>query len=200
MTISSPHLTPEELIDVAEGTCPEAAAPHLAACATCRRQLAELRSSIALLRDVDVPEPPPLYWNQFSRRLVDAIAADPPSSGWIAALRPRWLIPMAATALAAALIVAALKPSERVPNAPPIAVPVAASPAADAAAALVLDIDADRSLELVADLTAHIDLGDAIDAGLTSREGAEHAVTQMNAEELAVLQRLLTEAMARRGA
>jgi len=58
----------------------------------------------------------------------------------------------------------------------------------------------DRSLEFIADLTAGIDLSDAFDAGLTSRDSAEHAVTQLNPGELAALRRLLQEAMARRGA
>jgi hypothetical protein len=72
--------------------------------------------------------------------------------------------------------------------------------AADAPSAEIPDIDDDSSLALVAGLTANIDLSEAADAGLTSRESAEHAVTHMNRDELATLQRLLKEAMARRGA
>jgi hypothetical protein len=45
-----------------------------------------------------------------------------------------------------------------------------------------------------------MDLGDAIDAGLTPRESAERAVTHMSSEELLALQRLLKDAIARGGA
>ena len=43
-------------------------------------------------------------------------------------------------------------------------------------------------------------VGDAIDAGFTTRESAEHAVTHLSGDELAALQRLLKDAIARRGA
>ena len=39
------HMSPEELIDVAEGTGLEASAPHLSNCVVCRQQLAELRAN-----------------------------------------------------------------------------------------------------------------------------------------------------------
>ena len=38
------HLEADELIDLAEGARPESSAPHLAACAQCRAQLADLRA------------------------------------------------------------------------------------------------------------------------------------------------------------
>jgi hypothetical protein len=51
-------------------------------------------------------------------------------------------------------------------------------------------LDDDPSLQLVADLSADVDLGDD-EAGLTSRTSAEHAVTHMSAQDLQELKRLL---------
>ena len=41
------HLNAEELIDIAEGTRPESAMPHLAACEPCRAQVRELRAMMS---------------------------------------------------------------------------------------------------------------------------------------------------------
>src|SRR5262249_18925978 len=70
------HLTPDELVDLAEGERPESSAPHLARCAACRAQLAEMRGTWAAAADADVPEPSPLFWDHFSQRVHDAVAAD----------------------------------------------------------------------------------------------------------------------------
>jgi hypothetical protein len=199
MTTFDSHLTPEELIDAAEATRVEAASPHLSACASCRAQLADLRASLALLKDADIPEPSPLFWTQFSRRVSEGVAAGPssPRAGWFAWLQPRVAISIAAGAVAALLLAVALTPS--VPVSAPRSAAVTTAPA-DFPDADVADVENDSSLNLVADLTSGMDLNAAIDAGLTSRESAEHAITHMNTEELATLQRLLKEAMARGGA
>src|SRR5262252_163483 len=70
------HLTADELVDIAEGTRPESAASHLAACAACRAVLAELRATMSAITDADVPEPSPLFWDHLSRRVHEAIEAD----------------------------------------------------------------------------------------------------------------------------
>jgi hypothetical protein len=198
MTISNRHLAPEDLIDVAEGVRAEASWPHLSACDSCRQQLTELRTTRERLQDGDVPEPSPLFWSQFSRRVSEAVAAEPSSQRWFEWLRPRVVLPVAAAAVAAALLAVALKPASPVSPAP--AAQAESLALSDPLAADLVDGDVDSSLDLVADLTAGVDLDAAIDAGLTSRESAEHAVTHMNADDLAALQRLLKEAMARRGA
>ena len=55
-----------ELVDIAEGTRPEIAAPHLTGCKTCREQLGDLRAMMSLAKEADVPEPSPLLWNSVS--------------------------------------------------------------------------------------------------------------------------------------
>jgi len=55
------HLNADELVDLAEGTRAESSASHLAACAGCRRALSELKQTMALAAEVNVPDPSPLF-------------------------------------------------------------------------------------------------------------------------------------------
>ncbi len=57
------------------------AAPHLNACAECRRELAELQSTFALLDDFHAPEPSPWFDARLAARVREAEAA-PPESLW----------------------------------------------------------------------------------------------------------------------
>ena len=50
------HLTPEEIIDIAEGERAEASAPHLAVCDRCRRQLQDARAALHVAAAADVPD------------------------------------------------------------------------------------------------------------------------------------------------
>ncbi len=79
------HLTPEELIDLADGARAEAGAPHLQSCEVCRHQVAALRKVLSTVAHapgspggpgVDVPEPSPLFWDHLSQRVRDAVAAE----------------------------------------------------------------------------------------------------------------------------
>ena len=190
------HLTPDELIDVAEGTRRESSLPHLATCGVCRRQVADLRAVLSSVAPIDVPEPSPLFWQQFSIRVRDAIAADPAGSGW------RWvwtrfrtpLVLAAAPAvlvlcvLAARVIAPRLMPSHAATASLASGVPAAGQGAARDT--LVVD---DPSFELVADLTGPIDLDAAKEAGLAEQGSAEHAVTHLSQGELQELHRLLKQ-------
>src|SRR5262245_40928386 len=76
------HLTPEELIDLVEGT--EAGDPidrsvltgHLASCVECRRQFEEARGMLAVAAETPVEEPSPLFWDHLSSRVREAVAAE----------------------------------------------------------------------------------------------------------------------------
>ncbi len=69
------HLTPARLVDLAEGAEAEHAVPHLAECDACRREVAELRATMADVgRAYDVPEPSPLFWDHLSARVRDGVA------------------------------------------------------------------------------------------------------------------------------
>jgi hypothetical protein len=205
------HLNTEELVDIAEGTRPERAAPHLAACAPCRAQLSELRAMISAASEADVPEPSPLFWDHLSSRVSAAVAAEPasrPSPGWperLMAVRAYAFVTVAATVLIAAAIGSRVQAPA--PLLPPAAIGVTVSPppiapVAEARPELLSDVtpDNDPSLTLVASLTDDVDLETAREAGLAPRGSAEHAVTHMSDGELNELGRLLKEELARTGA
>lgn len=203
MKMSDSHLTPEQLIDVAEESRASVSMPHLSTCDRCRRRLTDVRAAMSAARVADVPEPSRLFWAQFSRRVSDAVAAEPVAQRrWFQWARPRVFVPVSACALSAIFLAVMLDPVERIGDrsSPTPSLPAAGSAAIDHPAGDVADLEDDTSLNVVADLTAGIDLNTAIDAGLTSRNSAEHAITHMSTEELRSLQRLLKEAIARGGA
>ena len=206
------HLTADELVDLVEGAARESDAPHLAACAMCRQQLAELRATMAMASDAEVPEPSPLFWDHFSSRVREAVATEGAAraswwrrvSSW-----PGVLAPMSAAA--AAILVFAIV--MRTPAGPPGAnapAPVVASapsitsPALPGSAGVELLPDSmssdDPSLMLVAELTDALGWEDGGDAGAASAGSAEHAVTHLSHDELSELERLLKEELKVKGA
>src|SRR5262249_28727617 len=117
------HLSPDELVDLAEGTRSASSAPHLAKCDECRRQLNELRDVMATLQ-VDVPEPSPLFWDHFSARVGEAIASDAKSArSWFGLGRWSWGF---AAAVSTALLVIAVSrmPRMTTERKPPAITPI----------------------------------------------------------------------------
>src|SRR5262245_35372164 len=110
------HLTSDELIDIAEGTRSDAAFPHVRSCAECRQQIADLRATMSIAAEADLPVPSPLFWDHLSTRVRAAIEAErgPQFRGGVFArartgLRPRsWMSWTTVTALgvAAAVVIA----------------------------------------------------------------------------------------------
>ena len=190
------HLNELELIDLAEGTHPESSAPHLASCDRCRRQLLEMRSLMADVAAVPVPEPSPLFWDHLSRRVRDAVAAEreAPHRWWHeAALWKRILVPASAVALAVILILSALTSRLLAPLPGPERAPADVALAGTGGPDDGFDVADDASLMLVADLSAELNLDPAADEILAPAGGAEHAVTHLNDDELRELQRLLQQ-------
>jgi len=94
-------------------TVPENVTTHVAGCDDCRRQLEELRGTMALLDTWEAPEPNPYFMTRFQARLEEERRAAP--AGWAgrmaARIRARILYgpqlharPLAAMALTVALI------------------------------------------------------------------------------------------------
>jgi hypothetical protein len=192
------HLQPDELVDLAEGTRAESSAPHLAECAVCRLHLAELMAMMSAAADVDVPEPSPLFWDHFSARVREAVAAEgaPRRSLWA---WPRLTIPAAAVATAALLAAVALN-TGRVSAPAPLVVPDPLPPVASVDLLSDPQSPGDTALMLVAELSSDMDFDAAREAGLAVRGSAEHAITHLTGSELRELQRLLQEELARSGA
>jgi hypothetical protein len=190
------HLTPEEMIDLAEGTRAETTMPHVRACGSCRAQVAGLRAALAAAAQADVPEPPPLFWDELSARVRHAIAADarqdPPAQRIIRApALPSWQS-LALTGVAAAIMMAIYL------TVPRPSVPTARTDAAavtEETPALPADLTSDDpSLALVADLTSQLEPGAFDDWGWTAHPGAaDVAIVDLTEGERLELVRLLRE-------
>src|ERR1035438_5034488 len=63
---------------------------HVAECGRCRKELAELRATLALLDTWEAPEPNPYFMTRMEARLREERAAAP--GGWLARLRARFEI------------------------------------------------------------------------------------------------------------
>jgi hypothetical protein len=190
------HLTPEELLDLAEGTQSFSSAPHLTTCEGCRRQLEELRDvMVAIGVDADVPDPSPLFWEHFSTRVQQAVTADAVSARpWFGVGRWSWGL---AAVMSAAVLTIAVSLTVRTPPTA-ISVPaVAETPGNDVGSATVVD---DPSFSLLGDLAGSLDWDSAAEAGMSVDVGtADTAVTELSQAERTELQRLLREAMAPTG-
>jgi hypothetical protein len=205
------HLNADELIDLAEGTRPEATAPHLTGCDRCREQLAQLRAVMSAMTHaspLEVPEPSPLFWDHLSQRVRAAVAAErQPRVGWPHGARwRRLLLPLSGAAIAS-LVAALVVGSRLLAPAPPspaaiysVPAPPAASESASADRLGDAAADGDEPLTLVESLAEHLDLDDADEAGLTAANSAEHAVTHLSDDDLRELRRVLKEELARSGA
>ena len=209
------HLTPERLIDIAEGVVAEKDAPHLASCAQCAQQLTDLRAMLAEIGADDVPEPSPLALNQLSARVRDAVAEESVRRrSWRERLSQPWiLVPSFAGALAVALLAVLLLPRQ----APAPAAPV---PSTSIVQTTTMPVDGDRAslpapepslpplgvasdpqLGLVADVGTTLDWDEmrdeiALDVPGTSSDAVVGALT---ADEQRELQRLLADEMAQPG-
>jgi hypothetical protein len=202
------HLSDVELVDLAEGRRAADSEPHLTVCDRCRRQLDELQRVIALAATADVPEPSPLFWDQFSRRVHDAIAADEGRSAgvdrWWRASR-RWFVLVPASAVVVIAFAVGLltpkqersQPDHSVAQVKSAAESTAQSAAAGRSADLLDDAadDGDPSLRLVSDLAAALSWDAIAESELASDGSADHAVTQLSSDELRALERLLRKEM-----
>jgi hypothetical protein len=183
------HLTRNEVVDYVEGTLAGRRAAHAAACAECSRLATELRALLREARQVAAPDPSPLFWDHLSRRVRDAVAAEPPAPRrWFASPSPRWVV--AAAPLAVALVVAAgvLQVWRTAPRGDSPADATAVVSAPDVAE----PVESDLEWELVMTMTGDVAWEDVDAAGLDVRPGAaERAAQQLTADERDELARLL---------
>ena len=197
------HLTPEELIDLAEGTGAEAAATHLQSCEVCRHQIVALRAMMSAAADVDVPEPSPLFWDHLSERVREAVAGEdapaPRSPGWwaLGGAWRAWAIAGVAAAVIISIYVTA--PGTLAPSLTPPSPPSSGARSAAGTSSVPLEpfgaMD-DPSLALFADLTAQIDPQMVTETGWSSHVGAvDEVVASLTNDERLELQRLLKEGL-----
>ena len=68
------HLSREVMLAVVEGGGDVPDREHVERCDRCRRDVDALRATLATVRDVEVPEPSPLFWDHLSARISQSIA------------------------------------------------------------------------------------------------------------------------------
>jgi hypothetical protein len=198
------HFSPSELVDFAEGTLAPARAAHADGCDDCRAQSALVRDAIRATAAAQVPEPSPLFWDHFSARVREGIAAEPPPTAWSWLGGRESLRAAAAIAIVVAVVAAAswFARDSRMPN---IAIPVAQDqPAAVTVAGQHADVDASvdaANAEVWAVLTAaasDMAIDEAGAAGMKPNPAAvDRAVQELTSAELTELGRLLQSELKR---
>jgi hypothetical protein len=191
------HLTSDELLDVIEQVpAADRQRQHIESCEQCRAEAAELSAVLSATRRMEIPEPSPLFWDQFSRRIHEAITREPrrisKSTRWL-----RWpvLVPLSGLALLMLALAAAV---------------ASRNPASVERRAGIVDYTAAAGVEpsatlemtwaLVADLVGPIDLETAHEAGIAIPPGAADEVAQdLSTDEREELVRLLRQELGRPG-
>ncbi len=148
---------------------------------------------IAALKEVEVPEPSPLFWEHLSQRVHDAVAAEPsPSSRWTSRFNFAW-----AGGIAAGVSIMALALLLTVRHQLPASGPVAGAPSvADAAAVTtsVPSLEDDASWTVMGELASEMDFDEAGAAGLTVAPGtAESALSELSGDEQVAVVQLLQQ-------
>jgi hypothetical protein len=206
------HLTPGDLVDLAEGARDAQSLPHLGECDVCQRQLADLRAAMAAISSGgDIPEPSPLFWDHVSARVRDGIRNEdvPARAFYLSSFLTAPRLAMAAVWCVVAIAIGAAFGSRLIapqPQAPAFtsvpAGPVESVRKAQVAPPALLGSDDDPSLSLVADYGKSLDWDELREQmSVSANTGSMDAtVSSLNAEERQELHRLLTEALARRAA
>lgn len=191
------HLTPDELVDLAEGRGPSAAADHAASCETCGPALVELRDALALARSDEDVEPSPIAMHRLSARVGAAVRDDADRRARRTAWLWRWapISGLAAAALIALAVVAPRPIRPAVPEASPVASAVPGAAVAHEAESALPANDASWILmqDVSQDVTAD-DAGVALPAGPGS---VDRALDHLNDTERAALAEILHEELAR---
>lgn len=76
------HFSPSEFVDFAEGALAPARAAHADGCDGCRAQAALVRDAMRAAAAPEIPEPSPLFWERFSARVREGVAAEAPHTAW----------------------------------------------------------------------------------------------------------------------
>lgn len=202
----TPCLSPDEFVDLLDGTLAADRRAHLDTCDACRATAADVREALTAAASLDVPEPSPLFWPAINARVRSAIATEATAArGWRAWLRLDVLVPIAGLALvvmAIASAVDAVSPVGQFPSARGGAVAeerlvaefgagVLDEPAADAPAT------DDDALAMMADLADTLPDGGWDALGVTRLPDLDVAAAALTDEERSALASLLQSAVER---
>ncbi len=193
------HLSPQQLIDAADGRAASREAAHLESCRACQEQVASLIELLTAAREDPVPDPSPLAWERLASRVGDAVRQERPRASWWFAWGWRWapLAMVAVLAVTAGIGVGVWK--DRAPGSPSGTERPGVRDVPDAAAELDHDALAadDPAWTLVSDLSADVSLEEAESLGaMPPIGGSDRALWQLTAEERRVLAAILEEELA----
>ncbi len=182
------HLSDEQLLELAEGRVEPVAAAHAAKCGQCAEDIRELAATLQVVRQVEVPEPSPLFWDHFSNRVRQAVAEEamPGASAGLSVWSWRRAVVPAVLVLVAAVVLTMVLPTRQQPPVAPVAVAARAPQAENPAPA------ADEPWTVVASAAEDLDWESAGDAGLGVSPGAaDRAVFQLSSDERRELTRII---------
>jgi hypothetical protein len=192
----TPCLTPEEFVDLVDGTLPPLRGQHLDGCATCRATAVEVREALALVADDDVPEAPAFFWSSLNARVRAEIERQP-RAAWRRWLRWDVVMPVAAVAVVVAAVVVSIGPatSESPRRAAVVVAPADLGMDPTESAGTIEARDA--ALALVADLSQVLPDGGWDVLGVTTLPDLADAAQVLSVEEQAALAELLRTAVDR---
>ena len=203
----TPCLSPDEFVDLLDGTLAADRRAHLDTCDACRATAADVREALTAAASLDVPEPSPLFWPAINARVRSAIATEATAArGWRAWLRLDVLVPIAGLALVVMAIASAVdevSPVGQFPDGPGVTIAddrtvvefgagVLDEPAADPAVE-----PADDALAMVADLADTLPDGGWDALGVTRLPDLDVAAAALTDEERSALASLLQSAVER---
>jgi len=202
--MSARHLNETELIDLLDGVLPAVRREHAAACPECRHKGEMLSHATERIAGREVPEPSPLFWEQFSARVRQSIAEQPPQSRLRALLTfPRAGIAAAIAAAAVVIIAVGIWRSGLPVRGISVPVHDAATASNGSAPEPALDdfnVEPDEGWALVQSIADDLEVEDMDDAGVTARPGsADHVTTGLSESERIELARLLQSEIKARG-
>jgi hypothetical protein len=194
------HLTADQFVDAIDAIegkveLPRAVSAHLAACETCQAERASLAEVLGDARNVTMPEPSPLFWDHFSRR-VTAAASDE-AVPRLMTMGGRWRRgwrPFATVAIAACgmVLVVLMRGEPRLDESGPAAVTAVA--ALTPAVAELGGLD-DGSLSVVAAAAADLKADELQQVARPSADATGAAIEDLTPAQCAELMRLIKTQM-----
>jgi len=196
------HLTPDQIVDAIEATdgkveLPPAASAHLAGCEICQAERASLAKALGEARAVTIPEPSPLFWDHFSRRVTAATSDDATPRLMTTGGLWRWgWRPFATVAIAACavVLVVLMRRGPRLDESGPVAVPAVAALAPAAAPAEFVGMD-DGSLSVVAAVAADLKTDELQQVARPTADATGAAMEDLTPAQCAELMRLIKTQM-----
>jgi hypothetical protein len=195
------HLSPDQVVDVAEGCADAAVAAHAAGCASCRAKAESLLDAVRLAESDPRVEPSPLFWPHLAARIGEAVRREEVrvpfwrSWGWR-------LAPIGAAAVLMIAVGIGSRMWTGAPGGGPLVPAMPAGAPAQAAMEPTSDLDTadDPSWLLVSELSADVSVEEAEASGAWPPPGgADKALLQLDGAERMELARILQSEIRTRG-